>query len=241
MKIVKVADYEEMSRVAAELLAEQVKQKPDSVLGLATGGTPVRMYQELVELHQKEGIDFSEVKTFNLDEYYGLDKNNEQSYAYYMWDNLFSHINIKEENTHIPNGKAKDISTECASYERAIREAGGVDLQILGIGANGHIGFNEPDDNFEAVTHLVELEESTIEANARFFESIEEVPTKAISMGIKTILNAEKIILLANGESKAKALQEMISGKITPEVPASILQLHKDLTIVIDQEAGSCL
>lgn len=239
MRIYVAGDYKGMSKHAAQIVASQVILKPDSVLGLATGGTPVGMYEELVKMHQKGNVDFSHVTTFNLDEYYPLAKENENSYHYYMMDNLFSHINVPEEKMHIPNGSADDINEECVRYEKALEEAGGVDLQVLGIGANGHIGFNEPNVCFESGTHLVELDENTIENNARFFDSIEEVPTKAISMGIGTIMSAGKILLLANGASKAKVIKDMITGQISPALPASILQLHRDVTVIVDQEAAA--
>lgn len=241
MRVIKVKDYEEMSSVAASMVSGQVMLKPESVLGLATGDTPLGMYQNLIKLYEQGTIDFSEVTTFNLDEYYGIPKTNHQSYYYYMMENLFQHININKENINIPDGMAGDIEIECKNYENKIKKANGIDLQILGIGVNGHIGFNEPNVNFEAETHLVSLDEKTIQSNARFFESIEEVPTKAISMGIKTIISSRKIVLLANGSGKAEAVEQMVKGKISPEMPASILQLHKDVTVIVDEEAGSRL
>lgn len=241
MRIIVVDNYEEMSIKAAKIAASQIILKPDSVLGLATGSTPVGMYKELIGLYENDEIDFSSVKTFNLDEYYGLSEENEQSYHYFMRKHLFDCINVKEENIHIPNGNVADIDAECENYEKMIKESGGIDIQVLGIGGNGHIGFNEPDINFEASTHLVNLTQETIEANSRFFSAIEEVPTKAISMGIKTIMQSKKILLLANGASKADAVYEMVKGKISPEVPASILQLHNDVTLVLDKEAASKL
>ena len=241
MRIIIVNDYEEMSKKAAKLVASQITLKPKSVLGLATGDTPTGLYKELIELYNQNELDFSEVKTFNLDEYYGLNKMNSQSYYFYMMENLFKHINIELENTNIPNGMAQDIGKECIDYEERINNAGGIDMQILGIGGNGHIGFNEPDINFEAETHLVKLDENTIEANSRFFNSINEVPTHAISMGIKTIMHSKKIILLAKGISKAEAMAKTIEGKISSEMPASILQLHKDVTIILDKDAASQL
>ncbi|WP_123054574.1 glucosamine-6-phosphate deaminase [Clostridium sp. JN-1] len=239
MRFIIVDNYEEMSKKAAVMLASQIILKPDSVLGLATGDTPLGMYSELVSMYKKGEIDFSSAKTFNLDEYYGINKDNTQSYHYYMMKNLFEHINIKTENINIPDGTSEDVEKECLAYEKKIVQAGGIDIQVLGIGVNGHIGFNEPDVNFEAETHLVSLDEKTIQSNSRFFKSIEEVPTKAVSMGIKTIMNSKKIILLANGKSKAEAVYNTIKGKICPEVPASILQLHKDVTVIIDKEAAS--
>lgn len=239
MRIIVVDNYEEMSKKAAIMMASQVVLKPNSVLGLATGSTPVGMYKELVNMYKVGEVDFSDVETFNLDEYYGLDKNNEQSYHHYMMENLFSHINVKEENINIPNGMAENVEKECLDYDRRIEGVGGIDIQVLGIGANGHIGFNEPNVSFEAGTHLVKLDEKTIKDNSRFFDSIDEVPTTAVSMGIKTIMMSKKIILLANGKGKAEAIKKTIEGKITPEVPASILQLHKDVTFIIDKEAAN--
>ncbi|RKD21582.1 glucosamine-6-phosphate deaminase [Caminicella sporogenes DSM 14501] len=241
MKILIVKDYDEMSKKAANMVASQIILKPESVIGLATGDTPKGMYRQLVKLYKDGYVDFKNVKTFNLDEYYGLEKDNPQSYNYYMMENLFKHVNIKRENINIPNGMAEDLEIECEEYEKKIEELGGIDLQVLGIGRNGHIGFNEPDLKFEAKTHLVRLDEDTIKANSRFFNSIEEVPTMAISMGIKTIMNARKIILLASGKEKAEAIYKTVNGKITPKVPASVLQLHPDVTLIIDKEAASLL
>lgn len=241
MRILKVKDYKEMSEKAASIVASQIILKPNSVVGLATGDTPKGMYNELIKMYNNKQIDFSEIKTFNLDEYYGLGRNNIQSYYNYMMKNFFEHININAKNINIPNGTSKDIDKECLDYEQKISNAGGIDIQVLGIGVNGHIGFNEPNVNFEAQTHLVNLNEKTIESNSRFFKSIEDVPVKAISMGIKTIMRSKKIILLANGISKAEAINDTVNGKISPEVPASILQLHSDVTIIADNEATSKL
>ena len=241
MRIIVVDNYEEMSKKAARMIASQVMLKPDSVLGLATGDTPLGMYKELVKLYKDEEVDFTEVRTFNLDEYYGLSSESPHSYYSYMINNLFNHINIKRENINVPSGLAKDINTVCIEYENKIKKAGGIDMQVLGIGGNGHIGFNEPDVNFEAETHLVNLDEQTIKANSRFFNSIEDVPVKAISMGIKTIMNSKKIILLVSGISKAEVIEKAIKGKINPNLPASILQLHNDVTIILDKEAASYL
>ncbi|KNF08157.1 glucosamine-6-phosphate deaminase NagB [Gottschalkia purinilytica] len=241
MKVYKVKDYQELSKKSASIVAEQIKLKSNSILGLATGSTPEGMYKELIELYEKNIVDFSDVTTFNLDEYYGLYPEDSQSYNYYMRKHLLNHINIKEENINIPNGMAEDIEKSCEEYENKIKELGGIDLQLLGIGRNGHIGFNEPSDSFETYTRLVELDIDTINANSRFFASLEEVPTKAISMGIQTIMNAKKILLIASGESKAKTIYDTIKGPITPSVPASILQLHKDVTIIVDEEAGKLL
>ncbi|SDK68427.1 glucosamine-6-phosphate deaminase [Natronincola ferrireducens] len=241
MKIIVVNDYEEMSRKAANIVASQIILKPNSVLGLATGDTPLGMYKNLTRFYQEGDVDFTDVKTFNLDEYYGLDKSNPQSYYFYMMENFFKHINIQQQNIHLPNGMAENIEKECVQYEKNIELAGGIDLQILGIGGNGHIGFNEPDLKFEAITHLVELDENTVKANSRFFKSLDEVPTKAISMGIKTIMGARNILLLASGRTKAEIIYKAIKGKITSEVPASILQLHPQITFIIDKEAASYL
>jgi len=241
MRIIVVDNYEEMSKKAARMIASQVMLKPDSVLGLATGDTPLGMYKELVKLFNNAEVDFNEVRTFNLDEYYGLSSESPHSYYSYMINNLFNHININRENINVPSGMANDINTVCIEYENKIKEAGGIDMQVLGIGGNGHIGFNEPDVNFEAETHLVNLDEQTIKANSRFFNSIEDVPVKAISMGIKTIMNSKKIILLVSGVSKAEVIEKAINGKINPNLPASILQLHNDVTIILDKEAASYL
>lgn len=241
MRIIIANDYDEMSKKAANLIASQMILNPNSVLGLATGSTPLGTYKELIGLYKNGIIDFSVIKSFNLDEYFGLPKDNPQSYDHYMNTNLFNHVNIDEENVNIPNGMCENIERECADYEKKIKEAGGIDLQLLGIGRNGHIGFNEPDDKFEPDTHLVLLNEDTIEANSRFFDSIDEVPTKALSMGIGSIMKAKKIVLLASGEGKADAIYNTVKGPITPKVPASILQLHPDVVIIVDKEAASRL
>lgn len=241
MRIMVVDNYEEMSKKAASIVTSQVILKPESVLGLATGDTPIGMYEEIINVYKNEKLDFSKVKTFNLDEYYGLNKENLQSYYYYMMDNLFNHVNINKSNIHMINGMADNIKVECKEYERKIVKAGGIDLQVLGIGVNGHIGFNEPDVNFELETHLVNLNKKTIESNSRFFSSKDQVPTKAISMGIKTIMNSKKIILLACGSSKADAIFKSINGKVTPNTPASILQLHRDVVVIMDKKAASKL
>lgn len=241
MRIYVSKDYEEMSKKAANIVAAQIYLKPNSVIGLATGSTPLLMYKELVRLHKEEGLDFSEVTTFNLDEYIGLPEEDVNSYHYYMFNHFFEHINIKRENIHIPDGMASDIDTECENYERMIMAHGGIDLQVLGIGKNGHIGFNEPDVKFETATHKVRLDEETINANARFFDHIDQVPKYAVSMGIKTIMHAKKVLLLANGSTKAEAVFKSVYGGITPETPASILQVHQDVTIVLDEGGASLL
>ena len=241
MRIIVVDNYEEMSWKAASLVSSQIILKPDSILGLATGDTPLGMYSELIKLYNKKEIDFNEIKTFNLDEYYGIDENNSQSYYYYMMNNFFKHINISHKNINVPNGDAENIYEECLRYESEIKKSGGIDIQVLGIGVNGHIGFNEPDVNFEAETHLVNLDDTTIESNSRLFKRREDVPTKAISMGIKTIMYSKRIVLLASGLSKADAIYKTINGKINPEIPASILQLHQDVTVILDKDAASKL
>ncbi len=238
MRIVIARDYEDMSMRAAMIVAGQVCLEPDSVLGLATGSTPLLMYEKLVEMHHKAGLDFSNIISFNLDEYLGLAKEDHNSYYWYMYHNFFNHINIACGNIHIPNGMTKDIDQECRRYDREIQQCGGIDLQILGIGTNGHIGFNEPDIKFEATTHKVRLDQETVSANARFFDDISQVPRFAISMGIKTIMHAKKILLLASGENKADAIYRAIYQGITPETPASILQLHQDVTVIVEESAS---
>ncbi len=241
MEIIKVKSYRELSFKAAQFVASQVILKPESILGLATGSTPEGMYSEIIKMYQNGIVDFEKVTSFNLDEYIGLGKESDQSYVYYMQEHLFNHINISLSNINMPNGLAKDIDKECLEYEARIAKSGGLDLQILGIGRNGHIGFNEPDLKFEARTHVVMLDEQTIEDNSRFFDSIEEVPKKAISMGVKTIMHAKKIVLLASGAEKAEAVYKMIYGKIIPELPASVLQLHPNVTVICDEAAARLL
>ena len=240
MEVIIKNNYEEISKLAADYLINTVKAKNDAILGLPTGSTPIGMYQEVINRY-KDNISFQNVRTFNLDEYVGLDKSNLNSYRYFMDENLFSHIDIKEENIHIPNGVATDIEKECINYENLLKTTGQMDIMYLGIGHNGHIGFNEPDEFFEPYTHIVKLTEDTIESNKRFFDNIESVPQTAITMGIKTIMSAKKIILLASGESKAEAISKTVKGKITPRVPASILQLHNDVTLIIDKDAAKFL
>ncbi|MBQ8802631.1 MAG: glucosamine-6-phosphate deaminase [Tyzzerella sp.] len=237
MKIIKAADYNEMSRIAANILAAQITLKPNSVLGLATGSSPIGMYKELIKKYEAGDIDFSDISTVNLDEYKGLTRDNDQSYYYFMNDNLFDHVNIDKERTNVPNGMAEDPEGECVRYEALIKELGGVDLQLLGIGRNGHIGFNEPSDSFDKATHLADLEESTIEANKRFFASIDDVPRQAFSMGIGTIMSAKKIVVVASGSDKADAVKKAFTGPVTPQVPGSILQFHPDVTVICDAEA----
>lgn len=241
VEIVIVKDYNEMSKKAAKIVTTQINGKPNSVLGFATGDTPRGMYEELIKLYNNGNVDFADIKAFNLDEYYGLEKENPQSYHYYMMENLFRHVNIKNENIHIPEGMAESIEIECEEYENKIKKVGGIDLQVLGIGRNGHIGFNEPDLKFEARTHFVKLDDDTIKANSRFFSSIQEMPTKAISMGIKTIMQAKKIILLASGKEKRDAIFKAVRGETTPEVPASVLQLHPNVIVIVDEETAALL
>lgn len=239
MRIYEANDYQDMSRKAANILAAQVILKPDCVLGLATGSSPIGTYDQLVEGYNRGDLNFAEVKTVNLDEYIGLDHKNDQSYYYFMHSHLFDRINIDPENTNVPDGMAEDIDAECERYEKLIRSLGGVDIQLLGIGRNGHIGFNEPADAFDKMTHCVDLTESTIEANKRFFASADDVPKQAVSMGIGTIMKAGKILLIASGEDKADAVAKSFFGPVTPEVPASILQLHRDVVVIADTAALS--
>jgi glucosamine-6-phosphate deaminase len=240
MEVIIKSNYQEISQLAADYLLNTVKSKSNAILGLPTGSTPVGMYQEVINQY-KDKISFQNVRTFNLDEYVGIDKTNVNSYRYFMDENLFSHIDIKEENINIPNGVAKDMEQQSVDYENSLNSTGQMDIMYLGIGHNGHIGFNEPEDFFEPYTHVVKLTDDTIEANKRFFDNIEDVPKTAITMGIKTILSAKKIILLASGESKAEAIFKTLKGKITPQVPASILQLHNDVTLIIDKDAAKYL
>ena len=237
MKIYKAKDYKDMSRKAANIISAQVIMKPNCVLGLATGSTPIGTYSQLVEWYNKGDLDFSEVTTVNLDEYKGLPRTNDQSYYYFMHQHLFDRVNIDPERTNVPNGMEPDVEKECGRYEELIRSLGGVDLQLLGLGHNGHIGFNEPGEAFEKETHCVDLTESTIEANKRFFASADDVPKQAYTMGIKTIMQAKKILIVVNGENKADIVERAFFGPVTPEVPASILQLHNDVTLVGDEAA----
>ena len=239
MRIIETKDYNDMSKKAANILSAQVIMKPDCVLGLATGSTPIGTYEKLVEWYEKGDLDFSQVTSVNLDEYRGLDHENDQSYYYFMHEHLFNHVNIKEENTNVPDGTQPDGEKECARYEELIRSLGGVDLQLLGLGHNGHIGFNEPADAFDKTTHCVDLTESTIEANKRFFASADEVPRQAYTMGIGTIMQAKKILIIVSGEDKADIVRDAFFGPVTPRVPASILQMHSDVTLVADEAALS--
>lgn len=241
MRFIVTKDYNDMSRKAANIISAQIITKPNCILGLATGSTPVGTYKQLVEWYNKGDLDFSEVSTVNLDEYKGLDHDNDQSYYYFMMNNLFKHVNIDLSKTHVPDGTEPDPEKACADYEKIVNEYGGADLQLLGLGHNGHIGFNEPADDFPKVTHCVDLTESTIKANARFFEKIEDVPTQAYTMGIGTIFKAKRILLIASGKDKAEIVKKAFCGPIDPRVPASILQIHPDVTIVLDEDAASLL
>ena len=239
MKIIHAKDYEDMSRKAANIISAQVILKPDCVLGLATGSTPIGAYHQLIKWYEKGDIDFSQVHTYNLDEYRGLSHDDVQSYHYFMRDNLFDHINIDQANTHVPDGSNLDAEAACAEYDRIVAAAGYPDLQLLGIGNTGHIGFNEPDDHFSAGTHCVDLTESTIQANSRLFEKEEDVPRQAYTMGTQTIMYARMILVVANGEKKAQAVRDMCYGPVTPSCPASILQLHTNCVLVADEAALS--
>ena len=239
MRIYKAKDYEEMSRKAAGIVSAQIIMKPDCVLGLATGSTPVGLYKQLIEWYRNGDLDFSGVRTVNLDEYKGISRENDQSYYYFMHQNLFDHVNIPAGNTHLPDGMEPDSEKECRRYEELIQSMGSVDLQLLGIGHNGHIGFNEPADAFDKLVHCVNLTQSTIEANKRFFASAKEVPRQAYTMGIQTIMRSKKILIIANGEGKADIVRDAFFGPITPMVPASVLKLHNDVTLVADEAALS--
>ena len=237
MKIIRAKDYKDMSRKAANLISAQIIMKPACVLGLATGSTPIGTYEQLVDWYNKGDLDFSEVTTINLDEYRGIPRENRQSYFYFMQEKLFSKVNIRPENIHIPDGMDSDADRVCKNYDDKIRECGGIDLQLLGLGHNGHIGFNEPGTAFEAQTHLVNLTESTMKANQRFFAEDEYVPSQAYTMGIKSIMQAKRILVVVSGEDKADILYEAVNGEIYPKIQASVLQLHNDVTIIADEAA----
>lgn len=238
MKFVIADDYEKMSRAAADVISALVAENPSCVLGLATGSTPIGLYADLVEDFKAGKISFADVDTYNLDEYRGLSGDHDQSYRYFMNDNLFDHVDIDKARTHVPDGACADAEAACTAYEEAIETAGGVDLQLLGLGHNGHIGFNEPCDEFPKATHCVQLTESTINANSRLFDSVDEVPREAYTMGIGTIMKARAILVVANGEGKADIVKRAFFGPVTPEVPASILQFHPNVTVIVDKEAG---
>lgn len=239
MKIIVCENYDEISKKAAEITASVIRKKPDCVLGLATGSTPIGMYNILADMNREGKLDFEAVHSFNLDEYYPISADNKQSYHYFMKEHLFSKINIDTNNTHVPDGMCEDTDAECKRYEKLIEDAGGIDLQILGIGQNGHIGFNEPDENLNLRTHLTDLTENTINANARFFDDISDVPKKALTMGIGSILKAKKIVILANGKNKHEAVKALLTGNISTEIPATILKVHTDVTLICDKEAFS--
>lgn len=239
MKIYMGEDFKGMSRKAANIISAQIILKPDCVLGLATGSTPIGTYDQLVNWYEKGDLDFSKVVTINLDEYKGLSGDNDQSYRYFMNKHLFNRINIYKENTYVPNGLEADSKKACQEYNDIITKCGGIDMQLLGLGHNGHIGFNEPGGAFEKETHCVNLTKSTIEANKRFFEKEEDVPRQAYTMGIKSIMQAKKILVVVSGEDKADIVKEAFTGPVTPEVPASVLQLHNDVTLVGDRAALS--
>ena len=239
MKLIVVENYEELSKVAAQEYANVIKENPKAVLGLATGGSPIGMYKELIKMYENKELDFSNVTTVNLDEYVGLNPEHEQSYRHFMNENLFKHINVDITKTFVPNGLAEDLAAQCKEYDEKIKELGGIDVQLLGIGNNGHIAFNEPDTELSAGTHVISLTQNTIEANARFFDNIDDVPKTA--MGVGGIMKAKKIILIASGESKAEAIKGIFSGKITTENPASMLQMHRDAVVIVDKDAAKLL
>ncbi len=237
MRVIVCENYDQVSKEAAKIIASQVYLKPNCVLGLATGSTPVGAYKELIGMYKNGEIDFKDVTTFNLDEYYPITRDNDQSYYYFMHDNLFNYINVPEERIHILNGEVDDPEKECADYEKAIIENGGIDLQLLGIGRNGHIAFNEPDENLVSDTHVTQLTEDTIDANARFFNDIKDVPTKSLTMGMASIMKARKILILINGVGKHAALKKLLSGEISTACPATMLNMHSDVVVICDKEA----
>lgn len=240
MKVIITKNYDEMSEKAFEVMANVVKNKPDAIIGLATGSTPLGLYKNMIKDHKENGTSYKNIRTTNLDEYAGLDYTSDQSYVYFMRNNLFDHIDIDLKNTNIENGKATDRQAECDRYNKLLENMQ-QDIQVLGIGSNGHIAFNEPGTPFGSVTHIVDLTENTIKDNARFFSSIDEVPRQAFTMGLKNIMNAKRILILANGKNKAKAVYGLVKGEVTTEVPASILQLHPDCVLVCDEDAGSLI
>lgn len=241
MNVLIYESEEQIGIAAGNYMCGQVLQKPNSILGLATGSTPLKPYSQMIELYKKGVIDFSKVTTFNLDEYVNLDVNDKNSYHSFMHENLFDHINIPEENINFLDGNAEDPEEECRRYEEKIKAAGGIDIQLLGIGSNGHIAFNEPADCFQRWSHVVTLKESTVKDNSRFFKSIDEVPTQAVTMGIGSIMQAKKILIIAIGENKAKAIKQLIDGNVTPMCPASVLQFHTDVTLMLDKAAASLI
>lgn len=241
MEFIITNSYEELSEACAKRIAEQIKSQPKSVLGLATGSTPIGTYKNLVTAYNEGEISFKDIVTFNLDEYVGLVGTHHQSYRYFMNEHLFNHVDIDLTHTHVPSGVSKDTDKECIAYESMIEQAGGIDLQLLGLGHNGHIGFNEPDEVFSRITHGVDLDERTIQANSRLFNSIDEVPRQAVTMGIGTIMKARQVIVIASGADKADIVERAFTGEVTPQVPASILQFHPHVTIILDSESASKL
>jgi len=241
MDVIIVSDYEEMSDRAAEIVASAMQENPNLTLGLATGSTPEGLYSRMIEMNQQGKIDFSGVRSFNLDEYVGLDPTHEQSYRYFMNEKLFDHVNIDKANTHVPNGQAESLTEECRRYESAIKDAGGIDLQVLGIGRDGHVGFNEPGTSLGSKTHIAALTEETVEDNSRFFKKAEDVPRFSVTMGIQSILDAHRCLLLASGANKAEAVRRTVEGPITSSVTASALQMHEDTIAIVDQAAASQL
>lgn len=239
MNVLVYDNDEQIGIAAGNYMCGQVLAKPDSVLGLATGSTPLKPYGHMIKLYENGAVDFSKVTTFNLDEYCSLDVHDKNSYHTFMYEHLFNHINIPKENINFLNGNADDLEKECQEYEMRIKKSGGIDIQLLGIGSNGHIAFNEPSDSFQRWSHVVKLKESTIKDNSRFFSSIDEVPTQAITMGIGSIMQAKRILIIAMGENKAKAIKQLIDGNVTPQCPASVLQFHTDVTLMLDKGAAS--
>ena len=241
MRVIQKNNYEAISKLAAEIVARKIGKKSNLVLGLATGSTPLGLYKELINMHKNEGLDFSKVTTFNLDEYIGLPQNHHQSYHYFMYENFFKHININPKSINIPDGMSDKNEIACNQYEDKIRHAGGIDFQILGIGSNGHIAFNEPGSSLSSRTRVKALSKKTIKDNSRFFKSIDEVPTKAITMGIGTIMSSREILLIANGQNKSEIIKNCIEGPISAICPASILQMHRKVTVLLDKDAASNL
>ena len=239
VEIIVAPSYDAMSRVAADVMTTFINEKPHAVIGLATGTTPLGMYQQLISDYANKRVSFKDVRTYNLDEYCGLAPDHKQSYRYFMQENLFNHIDIDPRNTFVPDGANENAAAVCDSYEQDIIDAGGIDLQLLGLGHNGHIGFNEPDDVFSPYTHVVNLSDSTIDANSRLFAARSEVPKRAYTMGIGTIMRAREILVIASGPGKASIVRDAFFGPITPRVPASVLQLHQNVTVVLDEEAAS--